>query len=217
MSQPDDSGKVEASRRHFDSWARTYEEDRSARWLQEVQHEVLAALGLGASDSLLDVGCGTGAAVREAAPRVARAVGVDLSPVMLERAGELAQGLPNVEFHEVDTRDPLPFGDDEFTAVMCTTAFHHFPRPEHALREMARVLAPGGRLVIADLNADGLAVRSVDFVLRHAQPSHVGFMRPRRLIAAMTDAGLSQPDVRTLWRGSYALVRAVKESTAAAR
>jgi ubiquinone/menaquinone biosynthesis C-methylase UbiE len=209
----DGSRKVEASRKHFDSWSRTYEHDRASRRLNEIQHEVIASLALRPDDRLLDVGCGTGAAVREAAPQVKRGVGIDLSPGMLTRARELASGLDNVEFREVDVSGPLPFADGQFTAVMSTTAFHHFPKPEHAVREMARVLAPGGRLVIADANADMVVVRVLDFLLRRFQASHVGFPRPSRVAAMMTASGLEEPAVTTLWKGGYALVQAEAPAT----
>jgi SAM-dependent methyltransferase len=65
--------------------------------------------------------------MREAANVVERAAGFDLSPAMIARARALAQGLPNVEFHQGDASGRLPFEDDRFTAILCTTAFHHSP------------------------------------------------------------------------------------------
>jgi ubiquinone/menaquinone biosynthesis C-methylase UbiE len=91
----------------------------------------------------VDVGCGSGAAVRDASGLVERAVGLDLSPAMVARARTLAEGLRNVEFREGDASGRLPFADGEVTALLCTTAFHHFPNPRAAGRELARVLAPG--------------------------------------------------------------------------
>ena len=72
------------SRRHFDRWAGRYERDPASRWLATIQSAALDALELGRTDRLLDVGCGTGAAVRRAAPLTERAVGLDLSR-MLDR------------------------------------------------------------------------------------------------------------------------------------
>jgi len=200
--------KQDAARRHFDRWAPKYESDRASRWLKEAQRAALEALELRPDDSLLDVGCGTGAAVREAAGLVRWAVGFDLSPAMIARAWSLAQGLTNVEFHHGDASARLPFGDAEFTAIVCTTAFHHFPDPAGSVREMARVLAPGGRVLIADASADKLMVRTVDVALRELQRSHVGFYRRDRLTRMLTDAGLDNHSVTTLWKGRYALVRA---------
>jgi len=199
----------EESRRHFDRWSPRYEEDRVSRWLAEAQREALAGLELRAADRLLDVGCGTGAAVREAAPTLERAVGVDLSAGMIDRARELGAGLENTEFVRGDS-ESLPFGDGEFTAVLCTTSFHHYPQPDRALREMARVLAPGGRLAIADARADHPAVRVLDAILRRVQRSHVGFRRSAELTSLIEAAGLDDVAARTMWSGGYMIVIARK-------
>jgi ubiquinone/menaquinone biosynthesis C-methylase UbiE len=212
------SPKKESSRRHFDRWARHYEEDRTSRWLATLQGAAVEALDLRAGDRLLDVGCGTGAAVRNTAPQVERAVGVDLSPAMIARARELAAELPNAEFQEADS-EWLPFSDGAFTAVLCTTSFHHYPDPERATREMARVLAPDGRLVIGDGCSDRLPARLADLVLRTFQPSHVHLYRSAELEELLGEAGLKPERTELLWNGGYVIMAARKrrvESAAAA-
>ena len=200
---------IDAARRRFDRWAPTYEADRRSRKLLEIQAEALEALHLGSDDELLDVGCGTGAAVRRASPLVRRAVGIDLSPAMIARARELAADLPNVLFIEGESRE-LPFADREFTAVLCTSSLHHHPQPAVAVKEMSRVLAPGGRLVIGDPCADLPAARVVDVFLRLLESGHVRMYRSEELAAFVYGAGLGEAKVRKLWNGGYALVRAVK-------
>ncbi len=204
------SHKTDAARTHFDRWAPTYERDRAARRLREAQTTALAALDLIPGDLFLDIGCGTGAAVREAAASARRAVGFDLSAGMVAEARTLADGLQNVEFVVGDASDRLPFADGEFTAVFCSTAFHHFPQQRRTIAEMARLLAPGGRLVIADANADLLIVQLLDRALKTFQPSHVGFMRPSRLVDELAGAGFSSARVTTIWMGGYAIVPAVR-------
>ncbi len=202
--------RTRAARTHFDRWSQTYESQRGARRLQRVQTAALAALALNRDDALLDLGCGTGAAVREAAPAVRRAVGFDLSPAMIARARALAASLPNVEFRDGDVTGPLPFSDGEFTALVCTTAFHHFPRPLATIAEMSRVLAPHGRLVIGDANRRHPAVFALDLALRRLQPSHVGFRSPRQLMRDLCAAGFARTSVCTIAGRSYAFIRAEK-------
>ncbi|HET6869875.1 MAG TPA: methyltransferase domain-containing protein [Solirubrobacteraceae bacterium] len=204
--------RTTAARTHFDRWSETYENDSAARWLREVQTQALAALALTENDVLLDVGCGTGAAVRDAAPRVSRAVGFDLSPGMIARAEERARanGIGNVEFRVGDVSGRLPFDDGAFTAVVCTTAFHHFPQPIDTINEMSRVLAPGGRLVIADSNRRNPAVFALDLVLRVAQPSHAGFRSPTQLMHDLCAAGFTRVSYCTVRARSYAFVRGEK-------
>jgi ubiquinone/menaquinone biosynthesis C-methylase UbiE len=204
--------RTTAARAHFDRWSETYEQDSAARWLREVQTQALAALTLTGDDVLLDLGCGTGAAVRDAAPAIRRAVGFDLSPGMIAQARDRARaaGLDNVDFDTGDVSGRLPYEDGAFTALVCTTAFHHFPEPSNTLAEMARVLAGGGRLVIADANRRHPAVFALDLVLRVAQPSHAGFRSPRQLMHGLCASGFAQVSYCTVrWR-SYAFVRGEK-------
>lgn len=205
------TSKKEASRHHFDRWARRYECDPVSRWLAALQKTAVDALELDASDRLIDVGCGTGAAVRSAAATVERAVAVDLSGEMVARGRELAAAMSNVELLEGDA-ESLPVADRAFTAVLCTTSFHHYPRPDHAVAEMARVLAPGGRLVIADMTTDTQIMRLLDTLLRHFQASHGGCRRAGDIERLLSDAGLIDTHVRSMGRGVCAIVSARKPS-----
>jgi ubiquinone/menaquinone biosynthesis C-methylase UbiE len=202
--------RTQAARTHFDRWSETYENDPVSRWLHEVQTAGLAALGLNADDVLLDLACGTGAAVRAASREVRRAVGFDVSPGMIAQARERADGLPNVDFHEGDVSGRLPFATGEFTALLCTSAFHHFPAPRETIGEISRVLGPGGRVVIADGNRRHPAVFAFDLVLRVTQRSHVGLRSPARLLHDLTAAGFTSASYCTTWWRSFAFVRAEK-------
>jgi ubiquinone/menaquinone biosynthesis C-methylase UbiE len=202
-------GTVEANRRRFDRWAPKYGEDRRSRWMGGLQEQAVAALELGPDDRVLDVGCGTGAAVR-AAGRIARtAVGVDVSPRMIERAGAWPGTPGNAEFR-VGEADRLPAEDGTFSGVLCTNAFHHCPDPEVAAGEMARVLERGGRVVIGDGCADIPAARVADWFLRRFERGHVRLYRPVELGAILRRAGFERLQIRRLWDGGYVFVRGVK-------
>src|SRR5260221_13807029 len=114
----------------------------------------LATAGLAFdSESLaIDVACGPGTFTRPFASRVRRAVGVDLTPAMIEKArAEAARaGIINVEFVRGDIY-ALPFADGVASIVTCAYAFHHMQEPARALAEMARVLRSGGRVGIVDI------------------------------------------------------------------
>jgi SAM-dependent methyltransferase len=99
-------------------------------------------------ERVLDVGCGTGVLAREAARRVGaggEVVGLDLNPAMLAVARRRA---PEIEWHQGDAGE-LPFENGAFDVVVSQYALMFFPDPALALREMWRVLAPGGRLAVA--------------------------------------------------------------------
>jgi ubiquinone/menaquinone biosynthesis C-methylase UbiE len=205
-----EDARTTAARTHFDRWSQTYERGRGARRLQGIQTAALASLALNPDDVLLDLGCGTGAAVREAAATVRRAVGFDVSPGMIEQARSQAAGLDNAEFRLGDVSEPLPFDDGEFTAIVCSSAFHHFPEPLETIAEMYRVLAPGGRVVIADANRRFPVVFALDLALRRLQPSHVGFHSAGQLMRDLCAAGFARTSMCTIWGRSFAFVRAEK-------
>jgi ubiquinone/menaquinone biosynthesis C-methylase UbiE len=94
---------------------------------------------------VLDVGCGTGAALLPASRIASRAVGIELSPAMAARAREAVPAAEVV----VGDASQLPFADGEFDVVLSSFTVFFMPDPSAALREWARVLAPGGRIVTA--------------------------------------------------------------------
>ena len=130
----------------------------------------------GPDDTVLDVACGGGIVVCAFAPHVRRATGIDMTPAMLEQAQRLAQenGLANVDWRQGDVTS-LPFEDGSFTIVVTRFSVHHFPDPAAVLREMARVCAPGGRLVVVDMYASEDPAKAAEFnrLERLRDPSHM--------------------------------------------
>jgi ubiquinone/menaquinone biosynthesis C-methylase UbiE len=100
---------------------------------------------------VLEVGCGTGAVARFVAqwPNVAKVVGVDPSPTLLDKARTLSAGLSTLSFQEADGKK-LPFPADTFDVVVLHTVLTHVPGPEALLAEVFRVLRPQGSVGIGD-------------------------------------------------------------------
>jgi SAM-dependent methyltransferase len=105
---------------------------------------VLDALELGASDHLLEIGCGGGLLLRDALATGARATGLDHSEEMVELARHRAPGAEVVQAKA----ETLPFPTETFTAVAMSIVFFFLDDPVGVLRECRRVLRPGGRLAI---------------------------------------------------------------------
>jgi SAM-dependent methyltransferase len=112
-----------------------------------------------AMPAILDVGCGTGLNLIEAARRFGPArllAGIDISPgmVAVARAKTAALGLP-ASIIRGDAEEHLPFPDGLFDLVICNSVFHWFKDRSRAMGEMARVLRPGGHLALITATAPG--------------------------------------------------------------
>jgi SAM-dependent methyltransferase len=103
----------------------------------------------------IDLACGPGVVSRATAARVGSVAGVDLTPAMIEeaerRAGE--EGIGNVDFALGDVT-ALDFGDDSFDGAITRLSLHHIPAAGRVVAEMARLVRPGGWVLVSDIVAD---------------------------------------------------------------
>src|SRR6184192_1270428 len=97
-----------------------------------------------------DLGCGTGQVSAAIAPFVRHVVAVDASAAMLQAAKKQLQRFDNVDLRRGDL-EALPIDDARLDAATLMMVLHHVPEPERALREVARVLKPGGALLVVDM------------------------------------------------------------------
>lgn len=131
-----------------------------------------AAAATAAGERVLDVGCGTGIVARTAAEHVGptgRVTGLDLNPAMLSVAARVR---PDLTWLQGDAMT-MPFPDEFFDVVLCQMALMFFDDKERALRAMARVSAPGGRiglLVPSELERQSMFARFVEVAIRYAGP-----------------------------------------------
>ena len=141
--------KKELSNIEFSKDAPDYDQSRRYDSLRETYPAIVAEAVSSPFGAILDIGCGTGALLRmvQEKKKDARLFGVDLSEKMIQVAkaklGEKAD-------LRVSDSEKLPFPNEAFDLVMCTFSFHHYPNPGAVLLEMRRVLAPSGRLILAD-------------------------------------------------------------------
>ncbi len=150
----------------------------------------------------LDVATGGGHTALKFAPYVKRVTATDLTARMLEKAAAFIvaeRGVGNVVFKQADAEN-LPFEAAQFDLVTCRIAPHHFPDVGRFVGECARVLKPGGMLLLQDhlLPADEEAARYVDGFERRRDPSH-----HRAFNAAEWEAMFASAGIRVEYSEAY--------------
>lgn len=145
--------------KEFTEAAQIYESDHAGIYemCKDDYPQMLAELELEPFEDVLDVGCGTGAVLEllhEQYPHK-QLTGLDLTPKMIEVA--CAKQLDNINFIVGDAEN-LPFEPQSFDAVLCSNSFHHYPHPDRFFAEAARVLRPGGRLILRDYTSNDVVV-----------------------------------------------------------
>jgi SAM-dependent methyltransferase len=134
--------------------------------------------GVVAGTEVLDVGCGTGVVAITAARQGAKVKAIDLTPALLERARENAAiAEVDVEWREADAEE-LPFENEEFDIVLSQFAHIFAPRPEVALKEMLRVLRPGGTIAFSTWPPESLVGRTQEVRARYMPPPPAAMPSP---------------------------------------
>jgi ubiquinone/menaquinone biosynthesis C-methylase UbiE len=173
----------ENNRAYYDDFSTGYERERGFgyhRMLDELELQVVEPYARG--QRVLEVGCGTGLILSRIARCAAHATGLDVSPGMLRTARE--RGLRVV----LGSATRLPFADQSFDLVCSFKVLAHVPDVDLALREIARVTRPGGRMILEFYNPWSLRY----LAKRIAGPQ------------AISD-GRTEADVFTRWQSPRAL------------
>jgi ubiquinone/menaquinone biosynthesis C-methylase UbiE len=197
-----DRRRAEALREEREKLAQAYFQEHASEWDSiralhvaeaDVEAAILDVLGPGPFDLFLDLGAGTGRMLELFAKRFRRALGIDLSPAMLAYARVKLErtGIRHAHVRQGDIYD-LPVADHAANAGVMHQVLHFLSDPQRAVREAARVLAPGGRLLIVDF-----APHELEFLRDEFAHERLGFAGP--LIEQwLADAGLEVMERRDL-------------------
>jgi ubiquinone/menaquinone biosynthesis C-methylase UbiE len=197
-----DRRRAEALREERDKLAQAYFQEHASEWDSiralhvaeaDVEAAILDVLGPGPFDLFLDLGAGTGRMLELFAGRYRRALGIDLSPAMLAYARVKLErtGIRHAHVRQGDIYD-LPLADQAANAAVMHQVLHFLSDPQRAVREAARVLAPGGRLLIVDFAPHELEYLRDEFA--HERLGFAGSLIEQWL----TDAGLEVMERRDL-------------------
>lgn len=188
------------------AFTETYERVLVGPLFRPFAEELIRAAALEPGDSVLDVGCGTGIVARVARERLgpgARIAGVDVAPAMLAVAKSVD---PTIDWRHGDAKALPVAAGEPFTVVTCHQGLQFMPDKVAAVREMRRVLQPGGRIAIATWLSlhklpDMAALNAI--AERHIGPiadSRHSFGDPDAVKQLLVDAGFNRVDVRTVAR-----------------
>lgn len=173
----------------FDRWAADYDRGPAPLFFRAIHRPVARALSAvaGTTHRVADIGCGTGQlldTLRRLLPE-AELIGIDPSEGMISVARARFRDDPRVRL-EVSSADHLPLGDGSVDAVTTTLSFHHWEQQGASLRELARVLRPGGRLLLADILGFGVIGR---LIRPHGNRHGSGYRTEPELGGMLRDAG----------------------------
>ncbi|MFN2123146.1 MAG: class I SAM-dependent methyltransferase [Candidatus Promineifilaceae bacterium] len=140
------------SRIYFAQVANDWDRLRSGYFTEAMRDAAIQKAGLRQHAVVADVGTGTGFVLQGLLGKAKSLVGFDESPDMLDVARRRFASTPEVHFQLTDGRT-LPAPDNSFDAVFANMYLHHTPDPAAAVREMTRILEPGGKLIITDLDS----------------------------------------------------------------
>ena len=183
----------------FDVWSMFYDQPVVQRLTyRPVQNAVADTLRTLGARRIVDVGCGTGllAARLDCELDGAQVVGCDFSHGMLQQAARHAPHLPWIQGDALR----LPFRDGSFDAVVSTEAFHWFPDQAAAVAEFFRVLAPGGRALVALINTPNETVREAFRTGSRLLGQPFDWPTPQRMRALFEGVGFGVETQRPLWR-----------------
>lgn len=148
---------VSQSRKHFNRQAAEYDNNTSYYYSGPAKiscKDAVEYLSNYEFDTLLDVGCGTGFLIDQLAKiKSTTYYGVDISENMLSVA--ISKNIKGTNFVE-GVADCLPFRSNTFDVVTCIQSFHHYPDSDKAMKEVLRVLKPGGLYFLSDTGIGGI-------------------------------------------------------------
>ena len=200
----DETKHLQMNEAMWDKWADDDTLDNNgwnSRFLRAAQSKVISILNIKPGVHFLDIGCGTGWAVGQAANLVdgkGLFYGVDLSPKMIEKAKSNFSGKDNFRFLQANS-ELIPLDDDFFDIIICTNSFHHYLHPDKALKEMYRLLKSGGKLYILDPLADSWIIKFWDILAKLKEPGHIKFYSTKEFQRLFEQTGLKYSSVTTNW------------------
>jgi ubiquinone/menaquinone biosynthesis C-methylase UbiE len=185
---------IDHNKENEKKWDRRSEsyDDKRFDYFRLMQKKAIARITKKDPMNFLDLGCGTGWAVRyvsKLSEGRGKFIGIDISNGMIEKARTNSQGFENVEFFKASAEE-IPFDDSFFDTIICTNSFHHYLYPDKVLKEVFRVLKPDGMIYILDVTSDDFFIRWINRKVQKKEKAHVSFYSTSQYNEMFTKSGL---------------------------
>ena len=176
----------EKSKAAFNRQAATYDEDMKGQHARSLYPVLLEKLSHIPFQSALDLGCGTGEMLKLILQEDTHKelCGIDLSEKMLAVA---KSKLPEQVKLILGDSESLPFSDNAFDVVYCNDSFHHYPAPQNVLREVYRVLKPGGTFLMGDCWQPLVGRAIMYFYMRHSKEGDVKIYSEAEMVSMLSE------------------------------
>ena len=175
----------ERSKSTFNQQADTYDEDIHGQHARTLYPVLLSKLAHIPFQRALDLGCGTGEMMKMLlqSDDQRELYGIDLSEKMLSVAESKLSGKVRLVLGD---SEHLPFADNFFDVVYCNDSFHHYPAPENVIREVQRVLKPGGTFLIGDCWQPLVGRAIMNFYMRHSKEGDVKIYSKEEMVSLLS-------------------------------
>ena len=176
----------EKSKAAFNRQAATYDEDMKGQHARSLYPVLLEKLSHIPFQSALDLGCGTGEMLKLILQEDTHKelCGIGLSEKMLAVA---KSKLPEQVKLILGDSESLPFSDNAFDVVYCNDSFHHYPAPQNVLREVYRVLKPGGTFLMGDCWQPLVGRAIMNFYMRHSKEGDVKIYSEAEMVSMLSE------------------------------
>jgi ubiquinone/menaquinone biosynthesis C-methylase UbiE len=159
------------SKKYFDKVAHQWDEMRKGFFSEAVREKAFSVAGVESGKIAADIGAGTGFVTEGLIRKGLQVIAVDQSDVMLKEMRKRFFDVEGIEYIEGES-EKLPIPDESVDYVFANMYLHHVDSPLNAMKEMRRILKPGGKLVITDMDK-----HTFEFLKREHHDRWMGFER----------------------------------------
>ena len=180
------------NKQKWNSRALSYDNSSRTKYFRTIQSKVVDIIDLKHNMTFLDLGCGTGWAVKHAFDKTngqGTFIGIDISDKMIDIAKDNYNDNQAIKFIQ-SSADNINVSPNSVDKIICTNSFHHYNDPTEVLINIKRILKTNGQFCVADITTDNLIAKSLNKLLKKTEKGHVSFYSSNQYKEMFQNAGL---------------------------